>query len=109
MYRVTCKGCGASVVTEDGNSDRLACTCCPESHSHETAANSCPEAAELIYARHGGAACTMGGPDCVQLTPAGADCPGGHCAPGVPGCTVCRPCHIEFMGQIQLGPVVVVS
>jgi hypothetical protein len=26
-----------------------------------------------------------------MVTPAGEDCPGGHCGTGVEGCTVCRP------------------
>jgi hypothetical protein len=77
MWRVTCKQCGASVITEDGNSDALACPCCPEPHSHEAAANGCDAA---------------------------HDAP---CSPGVDGCTVCRPCEITFMGSVQLSPVVV--
>jgi hypothetical protein len=31
------------------------------------------------------------------------DCPGGHCAVGVDGCTACRPVHIEVMpGTVQI-------
>jgi hypothetical protein len=38
-YRVTCKNCRASVTTEDGGTDALACACCPLDHSHEDSAN----------------------------------------------------------------------
>jgi hypothetical protein len=77
MYRVTCSQCGASVVTEDGNSDRLACPCCPEPHSHEEAANGCPGTHD------------------------------GDCALEAADCTVCRPCEITFVGTVPLSPVVV--
>ncbi len=77
MYRVTCFQCGASVVTEDGNSDRLACPCCPEPHSHEAAANGCAGAGLA----HDGDACGL----------------------DVDGCQVCRPCEITFMGVVPVG------
>ena len=82
MYRVTCNQCGASVITSDGNTDALACPCCPEAHSHEANANGCPGAG-LNHAD--GAACGL----------------------GVEDCTVCRPCTVEFAGIVRTGPVVV--
>jgi hypothetical protein len=114
VYRVTCKQCGASVITDDGNSDRLACQCCPVAHSHEEAANACPGATGTndLTTQHAGAPCphpSPNGRECNAITPVpgasnlapeGEDCPGGHCWPGVEGCTVCRPCNIEWIGQI---------
>lgn len=101
MYRVTCKQCGASVITPDGNSDALGCTCCPEPHRHEAAANGCPGAG----LNHDGAPCHLdgGGLDCLVVTPPGEPCPGAHCGLGVDGCTVCRPCVIEFTGIVAVG------
>jgi hypothetical protein len=105
MYRVTCSQCGASVVTEDGNSDRLACPCCPEPHSHEANANDCPGAG----LNHEGAGCAHPDPAaCLAVTPAGEDCPGGHCHLLLDGCQVCRPCMIEFVGAGALTTVPVV-
>jgi hypothetical protein len=66
--------------------------CCAEDHSHDAAANACPGAGS----GHAGAACPA--PDsCIAVTPAGQACPGGHCAKGVPGCTVCRPITITVV------------
>ena len=82
MYRVTCNQCGASVITPDGNSDALACPCCPEAHSHEANANACPGAG-LNHAD------------------------GAACGPGTDGCQVCRPCTIEWMGIAPAVPAVI--
>ena len=82
MYRVTCNQCGASVITPDGNSDALACACCPEQHSHEANANACPGAG---LNHPGGAACGL----------------------GVDGCQVCRPCTIEWAGVVTPVPAVI--
>ena len=104
MYRVTCNQCGASVITPDGNSDALACACCPEAHSHEANANACPGAG----LNHAGARCPRLHPaDCVVVTGPGEDCPGGHCALGVKGCQVCRPCTITWTGTVLSVPAVV--
>ena len=81
MYRVTCNQCGASAVTPDGNSDALACPCCPEEHSHEANANACPGAG-LNHA---------GGEACGLFTE---------------GCQVCRPCTIELMAMAPV-PLVI--
>ncbi len=121
MWRVTCKQCGASVITPDGNSDALACPCCPEPHSHEERANACPDAELPVDQRHGMAACahpSEDGTGCNHLTPNGTrlgppgppePCPGGHCWPGMPGCTVCRPCDVEWLGQVLAAPAAVVQ
>ena len=104
MYRVTCNQCGASVTTPDGNTDALACPCCPEPHSHEQAANGCPGAG----LNHPGAECGHDDPAaCVVVTGAGEDCPGGHCHVNLEGCAVCRPCTVEWMGAVIAAPVVV--
>lgn len=107
IYRIQCKQCGASVVTENGNSDALACPCCPEQHSHEAKANACPGAGSEMDMQHLGADCTAGDTACNVLTPVGEPCRGGHCYPGVPGCQVCRPCNIEWLGVIPVTPAVV--
>ncbi len=107
MYRVTCKTCGASGIAEDGSrlQQAVGCSCCTQAHDHDQAANSCPEAG-TEGVRHGGADCThpIGGTACNVLTPLGEDCPGGHCFPGVDGCTVCRPLTVDYLGTVQLGP-----
>jgi hypothetical protein len=104
VYRVTCKQCGASGIAEDGNrlQQAVSCTCCTQAHDHDGAANGCPEAG-AEGERHGGADCTLGDRACVVLTPAAEECPGGHCGPGVDGCTVCRPVTAEFLGIAPLG------
>ena len=105
MYRVTCNGCGASVITPDGNSDALACQCCPEPHSHEEAANGCLGAG----LNHTDVPCAHPDPaSCLVVTPPGEDCPGGHCHVSLADCTVCRPCTLEWVGAIQAGPPPVV-
>ena len=104
MFRVTCNQCGASVVTPDGNTDALACACCPEAHSHEANANACPGAG----LNHLGAACGHEDPAaCVVLTEAGEPCPGGHCHVNVDGCQVCRPCTVAWMGAVPSVPAVI--
>lgn len=109
MYRVTCKQCGASGITDNGTrlQNAVGCTCCSENHDHDEAANSCPEAGQPRGEQHPGAACphpTEGGIGCNAVTPVGEDCPGGHCWPGVDGCTVCRPITADFLGNVSLGP-----
>jgi hypothetical protein len=89
--RVLCPGCGSEAVVTDGSDPDGAfdahpdtdCRCCPEDHHHGMAAAACSQ-------EHGDAACGVGA-DCIVHTPTGEDCPGGHCGPGVDGCTVCRP------------------
>lgn len=109
MYRVTCKQCGASGIAEDGNrlQQAVGCPCCTQAHDHDRAANACPGAGQDDYTQqHPGADCAhpAGGIACAVVTPIGEDCPGGHCFPGVDGCTVCRPLHIEWLGEVRLTP-----
>lgn len=127
MYRVTCKQCGASGIAEDGNrlQQAVGCSCCTQVHDHDRAANSCPGVANAHEAhqravasghenpglhalsqQHPDADCghPVGGQACNVLTPLGEDCPGGHCFPGVDGCTVCRPLSIDWIGIVPLGP-----
>jgi hypothetical protein len=69
-------------------------------HGHDAAAMACPG----LGNNHPGADCPVG-PSCVVVTEAGEDCPGGHCAKGVDGCTVCRPITITAMpGSANLLP-----
>jgi hypothetical protein len=43
-------------------------------------------------AGHPGEPCSHQDPlACTRVSPPGEQCPGGHCGPGVAGCTVCRP------------------
>lgn len=108
MYRVTCKQCGAIGTAMDGNNPQAAvsCDCCTQDHDHDVSANSCRGANKPHRKQHPGRACAhpMGGIGCNVITPIGVDCPGGHCFPGVKGCTVCRPLSIEFEGSVELGP-----
>lgn len=105
MWRITCHQCGASAITQDGNTDVLACPCCPEPHSHEANAGACPGAGR----KHDGAECAHpdGGKACNAVTPLGKACPGGHCHVSMPDCQVCRPVDLAWLGTVQLGPVVV--
>lgn len=109
VLRVTCTGCGSeALVTDAADPDGAFdahpdtdCRCCSgESHpglSHAEATKACPMG-------HEDKACGIG-PDCQVHTPAGEDCPGGHCGPGVDGCTVCRPLII-FAGAVLGGEAV---
>jgi hypothetical protein len=91
--------------------------CCQEAHSHDQAANACPG----ITLGHPGAPCAAADPDrCLShsgghsaardLSPEErvrrtGTCPGGHCGPGVPGCTICRPVTITLLpGSVILAP-----
>jgi hypothetical protein len=125
MYTVTCPASGLSVVVAcacdqvghdpaaaGAHHDRcqmsnltanLTCPpsagCCAEDHDHEATANACPGA-------HDGQECPAG-TDCLVFTPAGEDCPGGHCHKDVDGCTVCHPVIITAgMGAAVLRPAV---
>lgn len=108
---------GANVVCADGTD------CCTEPHSHDAAANSCPDIALDLGKRHGGAPCPDPG-SCTlwrnsqagahrELREAGKpvpSCPGGHCGPGVPGCTVCRPVTITVVpGSVTAAPAFAVN
>ena len=109
MYRVTCKLCGASGIAEDGNrlQQAVGCACCTQPHDHDRASNACPGAgADDHTQQHPGADCAhpAGGAACNVVTPYGEDCPGGHCFPGVDGCTTCRPVHAEWLGGQALTP-----
>jgi hypothetical protein len=115
MYRVTCKGCGASGLAENGHNLQavVSCLCCTVTHDHQAAADACPgttaaAAAGSLDAAHPDAGCGHPGPgtECKVLTPAGEDCPGGHCGPQADGCTVCRPLDVEYLGQVVLTPTV---
>ena len=119
-WRVTCKQCGTSSIVETADSPQLAigCNCCTQAHDHDESANACEGASRAVLSsvtgehdlsqQHPGAACSHpseNGTGCVVLTGAGEDCPGGHCGPGVLGCTVCRPLLIEFTGIVPMGLV----
>ena len=109
MYRVVCKQCGASGITEDGGNLQAAvnCTCCPEAHDHDEAANGCPHIDLPLGERHDGADCTHPSEDgvmCRVLTPAGEPCPGGHCGPGIEDCTACRPVEAFWIGVAPMTP-----
>lgn len=109
MYRVTCKQCGASGIAEDGNrlQQAVGCSCCTQRHDHDLAANACRGAnVDDHTQQHPGAECAhpIGGQACNVVTPLGEECPGGHCFPGVPDCTVCRPLSVDWLGTIGLGP-----
>jgi hypothetical protein len=73
-------------------SGQVQCGCCPEDHDHDAAANSC----DGITGAHDGQPCPKDRL-CTVYTPAGDPCPGGHCAKGVSGCSVCRPLVITAM------------
>jgi hypothetical protein len=113
MYRVRCKGCGASGITDNGHQLQAAvsCRCCTQDHDHQQAADSCPgvraaaEAGGDLSQQHAGADCghpSGDGTSCTVLTPQGSDCPGGHCGPGVDGCTVCRPLDVDYLGSLPM-------
>jgi hypothetical protein len=109
--RVQCQQCLAVTQLDDGEDPHAHtwCGCCtqtdPETgqpHHHGRAAEACPGNGG---AGHEGAPCPHPNPAvCIRLTPAGEDCPGGHCGIGVDGCTVCRPVvHFATVGQILAG------
>lgn len=94
LIKVVCNQCGAKAYTENGDDPdgALVCACCPQDHNHGHAANACP-------GNHEGAACPAS-MTCIVLTPEGEECPGGHCALGVPGCLVCRPATLYMVGVV---------
>jgi hypothetical protein len=108
MYRVTCKGCGASAITDNGQmlQNAVSCQCCTKNHDHQEAADSCTgSGAASLDQQHPGADCGHprgDGTICTVLTPQGSDCPGGHCGPKVDGCTVCRPLDVDYLGTIPM-------
>jgi hypothetical protein len=85
--------------------------CCSQDHDHAAAANACPGG-------HDGAACPEAAGKCRVWRGAIMDafhpgyepgthplfegkdippCPGGHCHPDIPDCTVCRPLIITML------------
>lgn len=121
MLTLSCDGCGTIAYADCGCPDgydphtgghlpgcqmgnldaQLACPptsdCCQEDHDHAEQADSCT-------AQHTGpcpnpTSCKLWAnlrshvedPDAAGMP---ANCPGGHCGVGVPGCTVCRPITI---------------
>lgn len=131
MLLLECNGCPARVMTEcscpldlsrtaheptcqHSNLDAMVtCApdsgCCQESHDHGAKARACP-GIPGDGDNHPGEPCPFPEGQCKSWisstssvagkTDAGP-CPGGHCAPGVDGCTVCRPITITFMGGIS--------
>lgn len=96
LARETCRQCGASALTEnpDFTVSVVKCNCCPEDHDHNAAAAACPGA----NLNHADVPCNEDDPvHGCHVTPAGEDCPGGHCGLRIDGCTVCRPVHIEIL------------
>lgn len=91
--------------------------CCQKSHSHDAAANACPG---IAAGGHPGAPCPDEGSRCLvysgghsaaqDLAPEArvrraGKCTGGHCGPGVTGCTICRPVTITLLpGSVNLTP-----
>ena len=109
MYRVTCKQCGGSGITDNGLrlQSAVSCPCCPLPHDHDEAANGCPGAGvDDLAQQHPDVACAAGSVSCNAITPLGEECPGGHCYPGTPGCTVCRPVTADWLGIMPLAGVV---
>jgi hypothetical protein len=104
MQRVQCMSCLAMAEIPEGVDAGSVtwCGCCAQDHDHGQAAASCPGNGG---AGHAGAACTRSNPlACTVITPAGEDCPGGHCGLRVEGCAVCRPVvHYGMPVALQLG------
>lgn len=118
--QVQCKTCLAMTTVPDGvePGSLTWCRCCTADHDHGQAAAACPGNGE---AGHPGAACPHPNPAvCTVVSvpvgegadspPPGAPgvravgepCPGGHCGPGVEGCTVCRPVmHFAVTGSLS--------
>jgi hypothetical protein len=109
MFHLHCPRCGAWTVVQDLRDPdaALKCGCCTLDHHHGQAANACTDTHLPVDQRHGGAPCphpSPAGADCERLTEAGQPCPGAHCGPGVPGCTVCRPIVITPLpGSVKVG------
>ena len=106
MFHVQCKQCGAWTTTPDVSDVGALkmCGCCAEDHDHDETANACPSA----NIGHQGVTCPE--PDPVNqchVTPAGEDCPGGHCHVSLPDCTVCRPVTITLMPGSVAVPAVI--
>jgi hypothetical protein len=93
IYLLQCNGCRAQAFAENvADPDILvvcdpAGDCCKIAHHHGKAAAACPRG-------HGDAPCPTPA-TCKVFETEG--CAGGHCAPGVDGCTVCRPITITGM------------
>jgi hypothetical protein len=101
-FQVTCKTCGAFVLVP-GDTDfhrALVCDCCllgGRDHDHKASAQQCTGASDTPGPQgHEGVSCPypLSGRYCEAVTPSGEECPGGHCGPGIEGCTVCRPIAI---------------
>jgi hypothetical protein len=101
MYRVTCNGCGATGIAEDGNrlQQAVSCHCCTEPHDHQAAADNCPGAGH----GHEGLECPDG-VACVAITEPGEPCPGGHCHMAHEDCHVCRSLTAEWLGIVPVAP-----
>jgi hypothetical protein len=99
---VQCNSCQTAVVTNNlrDPDSALICPpgsgCCQEDHHHGHAANACP-------GQHDGAACPARA-TCGVFE--GDGCAGGHCAKGVPGCTVCRPLTLTILAPAAGEPLV---
>jgi hypothetical protein len=106
MLHVECHGCRTSAYTENhADPDaELTCPpgsgCCEEDHHHGNAGAACPGG-------HGACPTPDRCPVWLGMQPhleggnvrdaSAGPCPGGHCGPGVDGCTVCRPLKITVM------------
>lgn len=114
MFRVKCDQCGREtiVVGDPFGAEIPGCVCCTADHVHDESANTCS-------GEHAGTACPHAGSDlirslvhpethevtefhgdeaCIAASLPGEPCPGGHCGLGVPGCAVCRPVSLIFLG-----------
>jgi hypothetical protein len=105
VLHIQCKQCGKWTMISPGVDPdaALECNCCTLNHHHGQAANGCAGAG----GNHVGQPCHMpdNGMDCVVFTEPGEDCPGQHCGPGVPGCSVCRPITITLPSALVDGGV----
>lgn len=114
MYKVICKQCGASGITDNGDRPQgaVSCPCCPVAHDHDATANACPGAGLASGQQHPGEACPHpDGPaacNAIHQRPhVTDDCPGGHCWPGIDDCTACRPLTLEWISIRPLSPVAI--
>lgn len=100
--RIQCMQCltVAEIPSEADPHAVQICGCCTIDHHHGEAAAACPGNDGI---GHPGEPCPQPNPaSCTRVTPAGKDCPGGHCGVGVAGCTVCRPLiHFGEAGDLQ--------